>query len=113
MHTRLKLVAFILIVLIFCLLRGRNQDYAYYITIWFILIYALTAGLRELLVNRKAWERKYVYIHGIVLVLVAAAIVIGFIFFLGEFPKLALFLALLALIWVYVIMRYDNEKSER
>ena len=77
--------------------------------VWFIFIYALVAGGREMVANLKTWERKYVLIHGFVLVLVAIAIVIGFLFFLDELPKLAPFLALLAVPFIYLVVRYDKE----
>jgi hypothetical protein len=45
-------------------------------------------------------------------VLVTVAIIIGFLSFPDELPKPALFLALLAIFFVYVTVRYDDESPE-
>jgi hypothetical protein len=108
-QNRLKLAVFIILLLIFLFLRGRHQDYAYYILVWFIFIYALVAGGRELYRNLHRWERKFVFIHGFVLVLVFVALIIGFLFFLDELPRLAPLLALLGILFAGIIFTYDNE----
>jgi len=107
----LVLLILIVFALALILYDGRYLDHVYYITVLFISLWGIIAGLKELLDNLDKWALPSIISHIIGICLSVFVVVVFFYYFYRMIPSLARIVTVAAAIFSVIVIYLEFFRS--